>query len=352
MFNFFKSRSYLGIDIGTTSIKAVEIKKTPDGLELTNYGILESYGHLKRLNDSIQTSSLKISVQETALMVRNLVEKSGFKTKEVIASIPAFSAFTTFLELPDMPPAETQSAIKFQIPRYIPLAPEEMSIDWSKVDERVDEKGIKKQQILIIAVPNEKILKYQEIFKSAGLKLKFLEVESLSLIRGLTGNDEETTMILDIGSRSTNIVITVKGLLRYSIQTDYAGFSLTQAIANGLSIDTRRAEELKRSFGIGEAEKNVIQQAMSSLIDMMAFEAKKTIHNYEDLKKTKITRVVLVGGLANMPNFANYFGEKLGTSVTLGNPVGRVILPKELLGLQTELNSTFAISLGLGMREI
>jgi Tfp pilus assembly PilM family ATPase len=85
---------------------------------------------------------------------------------------------------------------------------------------------------------------------------------------------------------------------------------------------------------------------------MMAFETKKTIHNYEDQKGVKIGKILLVGGLANMPNFANYFGEKLGIPTSLGNSLARVIVPPGLSNLQTELNSTFAIAVGLAMREI
>jgi type IV pilus assembly protein PilM len=207
-------------------------------------------------------------------------------------------------------------------------------------------------EIFLVAVPKEETLRYQAIMKNAGLDLRALELENSALIRALIGNDLSPTAIINIGGRSTSILIVDSGFERVSRNYEVGGFEITKSVASSLGVSLRRAEELKRSFGIKEADNNIIREAMSSLIDMMAFETKKTIHNYEDQKGVKIGKILLVGGLANMPNFANYFGEKLGIPTSLGNSLARVIVPPGLSNLQTELNSTFAIAVGLAMREI
>ena len=91
---------------------------------------------------------------------------------------------------------------------------------------------------------------------------------------------------------------------------------------------------------------------MIHLIDMMAFETKKTISAYEEKTKQKILKVILVGGMVNMPNFAEYFKQKLGLQTIIGNPMARIVYPQTLTPVLPELSSTFAVALGLAMREI
>lgn len=354
MFSFLKSflggGSYLGVDIGTTSIKIVEVKggKQP---KILNYGILESYGHLIRANEAIQTSSLKIMGKETAELIKILFKQANFKSREVIASIPAFSAFISLLEIPEMPETDTLKTLQFQIPQYIPMPLTEVNIDWIKVGQREDEGGFIKQQILLISVPNEQIMRYKEIFKLAGLRLGVLELESLSLVRALTANDPTATLIVDIGSRVTNILVSQKGFLKYNIQTDFAGGSLTQAIAGGLGINMRRAEELKKQKGIstGGAEYELSTLTLPFL-DVIIGEVKRAKAAYEKGPDSKIERVILTGGSANTIGLQKYFEEQIGIPTVIGNPFARVGYPQSIEPLTHELGPSLAVAIGLGIR--
>ena len=201
---------------------------------------------MERLNDAIQTSSLKILEKDAVKLLKFLISQIKPKTNQVVASLPSFAAFITLLELPIMPDGDTAKAVIFQARQYIPLPVSEVTIDWLKVGEREDEEGIKKQQILLISVPNECIKSYQSIFKAAGLKLVALEIESFSLARALVGSDPTPTILVDIGGRSTNIAVVDQGFWKYNGRTDFSSGSLTQAIASSVGIDIRRAEELKK----------------------------------------------------------------------------------------------------------
>ena len=137
--SLFGGGSYLGVDIGTASIKLVEMSK--GGLAggrptLKNYGILETYGHLERINDAIQTSNLKMIEQTTADLLKVLLNNTQVKSRKTIASIPAFSAFTTLLEIPLMSKEETARAMYYQARQYIPMPLSEVSLDWIVVGEQ------------------------------------------------------------------------------------------------------------------------------------------------------------------------------------------------------------------------
>ena len=207
--------SYLGVDIGTTSIKVVEVKPGKQLPAVINYGFLDSSGYLARANQALQTSSLKIFEQEVVELLKVVVREMAPKSTQVIASLAPFSAFVTVLEFPEMSAAEIAKAMPFEARQYIPLPISEVALDWMKVGEYTDEKGFKRIQILLISVPQEQIKKYQKIFKAAGLSLFALELESLSLVR-MTGTDPTPTVIVDIGSRSTNIAFTEGGQLKFN----------------------------------------------------------------------------------------------------------------------------------------
>ena len=115
---------------------------------------------------------------------------------------------------------------------------------------------------------------------------------------------------------------------------------------------TRAAEDLKKRLGMKEVDENIINKAMMSLIDMMAFETNKTISSYETASNQKVVRVLLVGGMVNMPNFLNYFKQRLGRDVFIGNALARVVYPKGLEKNIGELASTFAVAAGLAEREV
>ena len=356
MFNsiksFFGAQSYLGVDIGTTSIKIIEISSGKNRPKIDNYGILESYGHLERLNDAIQTASLKIMEKETAELLKLLLKQLKIKSKEVIASIPAFSAFITLLEIPEMPEADMVKTMSFQISQHIPLPVQEVAIEWLKVGSREDESGFTKQQILVISVPNELISRYQTVFKLAGLKLKALEVESLSLARALGDNNPAPSLLVDIGGRSTNISVVEKGFLKYNDHTDFAGASLTQSISSGLNINVRRAEELKKQRGLlgGGAEFELSTLAFPFL-DVIINEVKRVKVIYEKNQGIKVERVLLAGGGANLLGIEKYFEEQINLPVAIGNPFWKLEYPAKIEPMIKELGPNFAVAIGLGMKE-
>ena len=353
MFNFLKSLfsfgSVLGVDIGTASIKAVEIAKNSPKPRLKNYGILNTYGHLDRFNSAIQTNSLKISENETAELLKKLIKKTKFSSRNAIASIPAFSAFITLIEMPMMSEAEINKSMAFQVKQHIPLPISDVAIEWIKIGER-DEAGSLKQQILFISIPKEIISRYQNIFKMAGLNLMALEVESISLVRALA-IDPKTTIIADIGAYSTNIIVTENYFLKSEATTDFSGTSLTQAIANGLEISPKRAEELKKTKGLkatgGEYELSTLPQPY---LDVIIGEVLRAKDDFEKNYDNKVERVLLAGGSANLIGIEEYFKEQIDVPVDIGNAFARLSYSSEMNILAKELNPELAVAIGLGMK--
>jgi len=347
----FGKRSYLGVDVGTTSIKVVELTEAHGKTALKNYGVLESYGHLERLNNAIQTSALKMLDRETGELLNILLKDLKIGTTDVVASLPSFSAFTALLDVPAMTPQETAQAMQYQARAFVPLPISEVSIDWLPVGEYEDDKGAKHQQIFLVSVANEQVRKYQRIFNAAGLKLRALEIEGLSLARILTTGDPTSTLIVDIGARSTAIAVAEKGVLKYNVQTDWAGGSLTQAIASSLNINVKRAEELKKQKGLlGVGGEYEISTLMMPLLDVILSEVKRAKDNYEKNYSGKIERIILSGGGANLLGIQEYVADQFRLPTIKADPFNKVTYPPEVEPLVKEIGPTFAVALGLGIK--
>ncbi|MCL5016444.1 MAG: type IV pilus assembly protein PilM [Patescibacteria group bacterium] len=346
--------NFLGVDIGTASIKAAELEASPltGAPRLNNYAILESYSHLDRLNTAIQTSSLKMLEKETAELLRAMLKKLGSKTKNAVASIPSFLAFTSLVEVPALSPQELAQTMRYQAQVIVPLPLSEVAIDWIPVGEYTDEKGVKKQQVFLVSVPNEVVLKYRSVFKAAGLNLKALEIEGLSLARALTFGDPTSTLLVDIGARSTAIMVAENGLLKYNAQTDFAGSSLTQAVAGGLGVSVRRAEELKKQKGLlGQGGEYGLSTLMMPFLDVILSEVKRAKNIYEENYHGKIERVMLSGGGANLLGIEKYASSELQLPVVKADPWKKVEFPAAAAPILAEIGAPLAVAIGLGIRQ-
>ncbi len=347
-----KKNSYLGIDIGTASIKLVELALVNGRVQLKNYGSLEVKGHLDKINEAIQTSSLEAIDHETVELLVTLINAVRPETKEVIASLPAFSAFTSLVELPDMPDQETSQAMEYQAASLVPIPIQNVHLDWSRVGRGQDAQGVKQQRVLLIAVPKLQINKYQNIFRQAGLNLKALELETVALARVLTQKDASLTLIVDIGARSTTISIAQNGFLLHSAQADFAGSSLTQAVSTGLSINVQRAEELKKQKGLmGKGGEYEVSTLMLPYLDVILNEAKRVKDSYEKTHSVELARVIIAGGGANLLGIETRASEALQIPVVKAEPFeGTVVYPQAIAPILKQLGAPFAVALGLGMR--
>ncbi len=350
-----QSGPVLGLDIGTTSMKLVEVERGGKTPRLANYGILETRGSVARTNTAFQTSTLKLFERDAGQFLKMLLDKMQPRAKTVSASLPLFSAFTTIIPFPAMPPAELQQAVAFQAKQVIPLPLSEVALDWSKVGEFEDDKGFKYFQVLVISVPQVEIRKYQSICKEAGLTLQSLEVESVSLVRILVGSDPTPTFIIDVGSRSTSVIIAEQGNIKYSAQTDFAGASLTQALSASLAINPLRAEELKKERGImGTGPNYELSTIMLPFLDAIISEVKRADYSYHAQfpQAAKVERAILSGGGANLLGIQKYFGDQLGVPVVKAAPFLKFQYAPLLETLAPELNPMLAVALGLTLRKV
>ncbi len=349
---YFSSPSVLGIDIGTVSMKLIEVSRKADILTLENYGILETREYLNRGNASIQTSSLKISQREAIPILKKLIEEVKPKTRQVIASIPSFSTFFVTVEMPAIPPAEVGKAIQYQARQYIPIPISEVSIEWTKMSEYQNERGQPMQRYFLTATPNALVKTYTEIFKGAGLRLISLEVETAALVRSLMGNTNPITMIMDIGGQSTEFIVVEQGIIKRVTQSDYAGSTLTQALSHTLDISPKRAEELKRRKGLlGSGGEYELSTSLLSFLDVIIQECERAKREYERVSGKTVEELIIVGGGGNLKGLEKYVKEQMQIRVRVPDALWRFKRDAELEPIVPELNRELATATGLALRK-
>jgi len=358
-FNLFGSKSKLGVDIGTAGIKIVELGEENGRHKLLNYGMFELRSASGQA-DSAKTV-MDLSDQEIIQAVSDIIRTSGMKSRDVVASVSSFSTFATVVELPYTSEEELAKTIPLEARKYVPIPLDQVVLDWSIIGVAGNGKGSTPGaapapaagtmvEVFLAAVPKDETARYQRIMKGAGLNLVALELENSSLVRAVLGNDLSPTAILNIGGRSTSILVVSKGYERLSHNYEIGGYEMTKAIATALNVSPEQAEGLKRRYGLIDSPENKARQPMLSLVDMMVFETRKTIESYEQSRGMRISRVVLIGGLANMPGLTQYVKQRIDRDVLVGNVFARLVHPQELAPLVQSLSNTLVVAVGAAMR--
>ncbi len=340
----FIPKTFLGVDIGTSSIKVVELYRWGDRRSLKNYGELEIKSMYKKPFRTLDKNAPLLERSDISKALRALLQEAHIEGKQAIFSIPDFSSFFTNFELPPMTKKELSDAVAFEARRHIPVPLSEVVFNWQVIEGKYDQKT--PLSILMVAVPNEVVAQYQEIAKGAGLQLVALEAEVFGLIRSCVREDERPIAILDIGTQSTAINVAFKGSLRISHSFDIAGNTLTERIAKSLSIDYESAQREKVTKGMTGDHGPIL----SPLIDMIILEVEKIAESFQESKGRSIEKIILGGGSAKLLGLREYVQQNMQKEVEVSNPFLSIYYPPILEQTIQEIGPSYAVSVGMALR--
>jgi len=337
---FLKSKkiSSLGVDIGTSAVKIVELREGSGGkIELINYGT----GTVKS-DVVLQSSSSKLSVSQAAEIIKQVVEAANIKETKAVMALPVFSGFSTVISLPEMPEAEIDQAVLYEAKKYIPLPLSEVQFEWVKINS-----AKKNTNILIVAVTNELISKYHEIAKLSGLTLGYLELDTFSLARSLLGGNEGPTLIINIGSKNTTLSVVENEWPIFTRSLEVSGFEFSKLIASSAGVDFGRAEAIKIEKGV-----NAIDGALLPLLDSVFLEGRRMISDSFLQNNIKVSKVIISGGSSRMPGLSEYAAKAIGQKVFIGYPFNGIIYPEVLKPALQDLAPSLDVAVGLALREL
>lgn len=338
-----KSESKLGIDIGNSAVKMVELEQDEGRFKLKNYGIFPLNQPLaEKAERNIYLEPLAAPAEDLAEAINRTIKEAKIEASPAYFSVPVYSSFTALMKLPPMPQSELASAVNFEAKRYVPVPVSEVVIDWSTVNLSETKTEI---QVLLVAVLKETIDDYNKIIRLTGLKLAGIETETFGLSRALVGNDKSSIILIDTGARSSNISVIDKGFIREVNNLEIGGTKISRAVSQNLGISQEEAEKLKLKKGDPK-----VKEAINSVLDSIILEAKRTIDGYQKKYGRRIEKCILTGGGLEISDALEYFKSKLNIEVSWGDAFARVAFPPVLAPTIKELGPSLAVAAGLAMR--
>jgi type IV pilus assembly protein PilM len=369
MANFFsnlfakKSTSVLGIDIGSSSIKMVQLSRKG------GHAVLETYGEL-----ALGPYSGKGIGEATNLPVDKLVEAVSdmMKEKEVNIStrvcgvaIPFSSSLMTVIEMPDVPQKQLAEMVPIEARKYIPVPISEVALDWYVIPKdrnpesdpmspNYDEKPhAQKTEVLIVALHNDTINRYKEIVTKNTLDANFFEIEIFSTMRSILDQEIAPVLIVDMGATSTKIYIVERGILRSSHMINRGSQNITDEISKSLGISTSDAEYLKREKGMaGEVNGIKIKDVIDITLGYIFSEANHVVLAYQKKYNKNVSKVVLVGGGSALKGVVDVAKTNFQTEVVAGDPFAKTISPAFLEKVLHDTGPEFAVAVGVALRRL
>lgn len=359
--NFFKSEdtNVIGVDIGSSAIKIVQVAKVKGRAVLKTYGSL-ALGPYAGLNVGQATN---LSADKISAVITDLIKEANVTSLNAGVAIPIRSSLVTLVEMPAVSEKELATMIPMEARKYIPVPISEVALDWwvipkeeSKAfdfESKVQAAEPSKTDVLVVSIHNEILNNFSSIVKGAGLSTSFFEIEMFASIRSLIDRDLSPVMIFDMGASSTKLYIVERGIIRKSHIITRGSQDITLSISQGLQITVDKAEKVKRNLGANsEADEKTVYDIIDLTLDYIFSEAGTVLLNYEKRYSKTISKIYLTGGGVAMKGFYNYAKSRFQTEVVMGEPFAKVETPAFLTEILKESGLDFSVAVGLALRKL
>lgn len=335
---------FFGLDIGTTNIRLVQLHGTGRVKTLAKYAFTP-------VDSKIALSDSTSDQQQLMQVVRELLTEAKITTKNVAVNIPSQKVFTTVADFDRLPPAELAKTIRYQADSMIPTPLSESKIDWALIGDSPSNKA--KVEVLLSSVTNAFIEQRLDMLESIGLNVIAFEPDSMALARAVIAADATTPqMALDIGSKSTDLVIQMAGAPRLTRSIPTGTEAIIRAAMQNLNIDEKQAHQFVFKFGLSKDKlEGQIYQSILGTIDVLMTEVEKSIKFFQArYTETKLDRIIVTGGASTLPELPLYIANKFGVNVEIGNAWRNISFPAERQNELLAVSNYFSVAAGLAER--
>lgn len=325
---------FLGVDIGASGVKLVELEAQNGRAKLYTYAYADR-------DPGAQDKNPFDDPAATGALIKSMLAKCKARSTRAAASVDMAHVFSSIITVQETDPKKVKDAVEVQARKLMSLPLEQMYVD-TKVLDKKD----KFTTVLVTGAPNTQVSQITKTFEAAGLKLSALEPESFALVRALVGKDLAPVIIADIGAVSTNIIIADRGIPVVSRTAGVGGLLVTRAAGAAAGVGLLEAERIKVDAPASAPAENVVRT--------LANEIQYLLQNYREqhLDSRPVEKIVLTGGSGRLPGLADALSKAAGVRGYLGDPWARVLYAAELRPLLDEIGPRFPVAVGLAMREI
>ncbi|CAN5324963.1 type IV pilus assembly protein PilM [soil metagenome] len=335
----------VGIDIGSKTIKVIEIKKE------NGKPVLKAAGVVGVKDISIERMQDEVEYQNLANTIKKIMSDAKISSKDVSISLPEQSVFTRNIKFPLLTDQEIASAVKWQAEEIIPI-PLKDAIFQHVILARNENSQPPEVSVLVVAAPRVLVQKYIKLLSMAGLSVVGVETELLAITRALSVPNQ-VAVIVDMGAKSTDIAIVKNSNLVFSRTIPTAGEALTRAVAQGLGVNPAQGEEYKKTYGLNSSQlEGKVTVSLTPVFKIIVEEIKKAIHFYQTDERAELPNlIILSGGSAGLPEISAVLTKSIGIEVVIANPFSKIGINPTTAASLKPYAPLYSVAVGLALKE-
>jgi type IV pilus assembly protein PilM len=344
---FFKrQKSIVGLDIGSSSVKVVQVETRAGEVSLTDFGSAEL------LPEAIVDGEI-MDRQLVVETIQNLFETKGIKAKDVCSAVSGRSVIVKKIQMERMAPEDAREAIQWEAEQHVPYDINDVSLDFQILEGNSDPK---KMDVLLVAAKREALVAHADLIRQAGLNPMIIDVDAFAVQNVMDHNydfgPDEVVAMVNIGGESTNINIVRNGMPLYTQDVGVGGNSFVDALQKAYTISQAEAVAAVR----GEEEPAFdLQVVVEQTAEDLAMAIDRSIMFLRSANEAdQLDRIFLVGGGVRVPGLHTFLSGRCEAEVEVGDPLRRVQFDPALFGTgrPEDVAGSLAVGMGLAMRKV
>ena len=348
---FRRAKALVGLDIGSSAVKAVELKSAGKSYKVTGFGTEPLPP------DSIVDGAI-IDATAVADAIRRLFDGRHIKTKDVAASLSGNAVIVKKISLPIMSDAELAESIYWEAEQYIPFDIQDVNLDYQILDKGDPATGKGTMDVLLVAAKKEKIADYTGVISQAGRTAVVVDVDAFALQNAYEANygheAQQVVVLLNAGASAININILTGDQSVFTRDISMGGNSYTEAVQKELNLPFESAEQLKRGQPVDGVTVEEVTPVLHAMTENVLLEIQKTFDFFKASASTDhIDRIMLSGGASRVDGFHQMVQERFNTPVEDFDPFRTVTWDaKKLGGEPADMAPSAAVAIGLALRKV
>lgn len=335
---------FFALDIGTTAIRVVQLRAAGSGWQLVRYGSTP-------VDIKVSTSDSPDDQRRLSDVIISLISQCGITARNVVVGIPSNKTFITVVDLPDLPQQELANTIKYQAEQFIPMAIDEIKLDWGVLGKSLRDPS--KIEVLLASVSKKFSEARLDMVEAMGLNVIALEPDSLALVRSIVPpGTQGANVIVDFGDFSTDIVMVLNDSPRLIRSIPVGMQTLVRAAIQNLNVDVSQAQQFITKFGLyPDRLEGQILKSLDATLEQFAGEIVKSTKFFQTrYPNIPVNSVVLSGYTLTIPGFGEYISAKTGMPTSAANAWANVQYSANMQDQLMQLAPQFAVVVGLAER--
>jgi type IV pilus assembly protein PilM len=349
---FKKIKPLIGLDIGSSTVKLLQLSETKRGYSLEKFGITP-------LDPELIVDGTVMDAGRVTDAIRQLVAEQNSKIRDVALAVSGNSVIIKKIQVPVMSEDELEESIKWEAEQYIPFDINDVNIDFQILTDDEATQTRDQMNVVLVAVKKDKLNEYTALITEAGLVPVVVDVDAFTLENMYCVNydvkESEVVALVNIGASVMNINIVKGGNYVFTRDISTGGNRYTESVQKDLNLSYDEAELCKRGSNV----EGVNSEALSAVIENVNAEVASEITRSFDYFRTtslqeKVDRVVLSGGCARTRGLMPFLSERLGLKVEMANPFNHIEINPKLFDMQyiRDVAPQAAVGVGLAMRRL